>query len=463
MAEAAPRPHKRVRFPGITPADPIAAAMETDSIKVASDLEEALAGLDAVTESSVKIIVYRVSARGEWEHVKQLSPPLKVGELVNDVEDTYGPGKYAVRIMADNKIKTTKFFNIAQPKDERRSVFSGADGLSAGSLLKLLLERDKGAGGSSDMFMLMMKMQQDSAATMMQMQQASTQQMLGLMTALMTGRGDPAEQFLKSAEIIKAMQGPQTTAKDVLETFAMVRDIAGEGGGHDGILGLAEKFLPAVATLAAASGQGAPPAAAGPARAALPPPGPSASRAPPPAVLGASGAGGEAPPAEAEAPAPGHPILSLVQPEIEFFMARGHDPELAAEAVADVLQAKGVTAESLFAFGLEIQGPDGNYVGRLQQLGLDVAGHTAWFESMLGFLAEIYGSEDDAGEPNPGELDAGQVDAGGPVAAPIADDIEPPGSRAGTNGRGADPSVDAGPSAPRRPANKNPKSGRTAH
>lgn len=463
---------RRINWPGMQPGDAISEAMETDSIRVAADLEEALADLGGVTESSVRIVVYRVSQKGDWEHVKQLSPPLKVSELINDVEDTYGPGKYAVRILADGRIKTTKFFNIAAPKDDRRSLFAGPDGMTAGSLLKLLLDRDS-KGGGSEMMMLLMKMQQDSTTAMLQMQQTSTQQMMGLIASLMGSRGDPADQFLKSAEIIKAMQGPQTTAKDVLETFAMVRDIAGEGnGGSGGFLGLAEKFLPAMTTLAAAQGA-PPPAAPGPARAALPAPGPSASRAPPPAVHGAAKPAGEAsaPPAEGAA-APGHPILGLIQPEIEFFMARGHDPELAAEAIADVLRARGVTAEALFAFGLEIQGADGNYVGRLGQLGLDVAGNTAWFESMLGFLAEIYADPDQVdadqvadqvaaglGLPAAGEL-AGEL-AGEP--APGAAHHEPPPDRAGQNGRGSDPGSDASPRAARRPANPHKKPGRTAH
>jgi hypothetical protein len=453
MTDPKPSRRARVRFPGYA-ADPIAEAMETDQVKVADDLESALGELGSVADSSVKIVVYRVAPKGDWEHVKQLSPPLKVGELINDIEDTYGAGKYAVRILADGRIKTTKFFSIAAPKDGRGSIFSGPDGLNAAGLLKMLFEREGKQSGGSDMMVLLMKMQQDSATAMLQMQQQSTQQLMSLMATLMTGRTDPTDQFLKTLETVKALQGPQTTAKDIVETFSLIRDIAGEGGGgSSGLMGLAEKFLPAMASLADTAARNAP-GPAGPPQPALPAPGATAQRAPPPAVAGASsapGGGGAAPGApEGGAPVSVHPILGLIQPEIEFFMHRGHDPDLAAEAIADVLRARGVTAESLFAFGLEIQGTDGDYIGRLQRLGLDVAGHSAWFESMLASLAEIYSEPDDGAEPEP-------------EPASVAADIEPPANRMGTNGSGTDPSPDARLSVARQPTNKDKKPGRPPH
>jgi hypothetical protein len=467
ITEPKPARRKRINFPGIAPADPIAAALETDTIAVAADLENALSDLAGMTESSVKIVVYRVSNKGEWEHVKQLSPPLKVGDLINDLEDTYGPGKYAVRILADNRIRTTKFFNIAAPRDGKGSLFGGPDGLNTSSLLKMLLDRDnKPNTGGQDMMLLMMKMQQDANAAMMQMQQRSSETLMTLIATLTANRGDPSDQFLKSAEIIKALQGPQTTAKDILETLTMFRDVTGDGGNAGGFLGLAEKFLPAMAAMADAARQGSGQVAPGAAPAALPAPEATAHRAPPPPVPGAA----SSPPAGPAGAAPGHPIVSLIKPEIEFFMGRGHDPELAAEAVADVLRAKGITAEALFAFGLELQGTDGDYVGRLQRLGLDVSAHRAWFESMLATLAEIYTEPDDGAEPGPGEFDAGgpgpgELDAGEPAggAEPGAAYIQPLADRARANGSAADPGPHESPGPARKSANPGKKSGRPAH
>ena len=459
MTEPQSARRRRIRMPGYS-ADPIAEAMEADTVKVATDLEIALNDLGSVADSQVKILVYRVSPKGEWEHVKQLSPPLKVADLINDVEETFGAGKYAVRIIIDSKIKTTKFFSIAAPKDGRGSLFGGADGLNVPTLLKMLLERDGKKDGGSDMMVLMMKMQQDSATAMVQMQQESTRQLMTLMTTLTSARSDPTDQFLKSLEMVKALQGPQTTAKDIVETFSMIRDLTGEsGGGSQGLMGLAEKFLPAMASLAEVSTRNAAPGGQGTPPAALPPPEAPAHRAPPPAVSGAA-SGAPAPgPAPGGAAVSGHPILGLIQPEIEFFMGRGHDPELAAEAIADILKAKGVTAESLFAFGMEIQGIDGNYVGRLQGLGLDVAGHTDWFESMLSVLAEIYGAADD----DAGDLDAGEPAGAQPRPAHVAADIKPPADRVGTNGRGTNLGVHAKPRASRQPTDKDKKPSRSTN
>jgi hypothetical protein len=445
------RPSRRgVRGLAGLSADPIENAIRADSQNTADELQAALIALGGVAESGVQIIVYKVPEKGSWQFIKELQPPFSVTGLANELETHYGPGKYAIRILANDKIRTTKFIEIAATKQAQTNILGVVNGAAGGGfnqveLLKMLLERKTDDGGSKELFMLMMNMQQTASQNMMQMQMESTKMVVSLMTALMTGRADPAEQFAKIGSLLKDMQAPPQTLKETLEILTVAKDFVGGGDTGDGLLNLAGKVLPTLASMAEAGARGAAQPGAGqgvqpyPPPRALPPP---ISRAPPPAIPGAGPPANDAPPAAGGPPA--HPILDLVRLDIEYFMGRGHDPELAADALSDILHAHQVTREQLLAFGMEIQGTDGDFVGRLRALGLDVSAHTEWFIATLTALAD-YDDEPDRGGDE------------------LADGDEPDPGDGGPGGSAADPGPDAGAGPAGRPADPRPKQGGAAH
>ena len=386
-------------------ADPFDAVLTGERERTAEDLAEALDGLAGMSGSNVKVYVYKIKKQGPWENVKILEPPVKSEELIEFCRDEYGPGDYAARVYAGGTILTTKHFGIAQPKNALpaagRGLLSGGDD---GALLKLLLERSA-PPDNSGMIAMMMKQADDSNQRFMTMMST----MIPLLVQRPDGNG--ADAMMKAAMFLKEVQGPQQTLKDSLETFAAIRDLTG-GGGEGGFMGLVEKIAPALASITEMSvrnqavaaggeaGQVAPVVGAAPGIS-LPPPRPL-----PPAVPNADGS--TPPPAANDPPGTTHPVLEIVKADIAYFMHRGHDPELAAEAVADILEANAITEEQVRGLGMEIFTAGPAWPTALAGYGLNVStqpGHADWFMAFVQSLAGLYDGDAGADEEQPEPAD----------------------------------------------------------
>jgi hypothetical protein len=384
-----PRASRRTAFtvPPKT-SDPIDAVLGEDEDRMADDLSDTMQELSGLSGSDVKVHVFRITKKGPWEHCKTLEPPVNTDGLIEELKEDYGAGEYVMRTYAAGRgIVSNKRFAIAAPKSAAvRPSFMAGRG-EEDWMMRLLLEgRDRGGNDMMPMVTMMMKSQEQAAQ--------SFRDMMGLLIpAMMAGKvsaESPTDQLLKAMALTKELQGPQANMKDMLETFSMFKALTDGGEGGGGLMGMAEKALPLLANFAEAAqrnsaGATPPPQLGQPPSQALPAP-----RSEPPPVTGA----GSAPAPANDAPAAAtHPLIDLVREDVIYFMNRGHNPELAAEAVADVLENAGKGEEEVRGLGLEIFAAGEAWPDALAAYGLDVRTgplHKEWFMEFVSALAAQY-------------------------------------------------------------------------
>lgn len=246
-----------------------------DAIAGDEDLGLLAAFIDTVTGDGAEytVFVYQMprGARREWGFLYRA--PLvafDLGETLESMRDEYGGGEFRIQVRnaRGQVVKSTEVAVIGKkPEAIVRNENEAA--------LKLLSEK---SNDSNNMFMAMLKMSQDasdrqtqmmrtSSEQMMQMMMQSSSQMMQVMAAII-GRPaapatDPAAMIGAVASAMTALK-PESTGggiKEQLETFTLLKDLMGDGGGEKSMLGelagLAGAFAPTLSAALANKGTGA--------------------------------------------------------------------------------------------------------------------------------------------------------------------------------------------------------------
>jgi hypothetical protein len=377
--------------------DPITEAVKQDQISVADELSDLLGELKGVDTGAIKGMLYRIPrVGGKYEYIRELIPPFNITETMDELRQDYGGGDYQIRIFVNGKIRKNINFSIAA--DPRQ---------------KSPLVTDK--RGDNDLMIMMMQMQQSSADRQMQMmqamttmqaqsQQAASQQMLGLMTALIPAMMGNREKMSDIIPLMAAMNPKPEGGglKESLEVLTIAKGLFSEGGsgGGDGdgsliseAMKLGSQILPAIGNMIPKRPQAAPVEMSGEGVHMLPAP------VPMPAPVRAPAETAENSPVTGVGPSD-FPVLDMVREDVLFMFNRGRSPEMAADHVMSVLDAAGVTDADLFALIARFQASP-NWIDELASAGIDLRSNPEWAFAFLGALVQLYtqddGDHDDTG------------------------------------------------------------------
>jgi len=402
----------------VLPLDPIDDAMREDRQTLADNLTEALAQLSDVEQGALKGILYRIPIpNGKYEWIRDVypaappSPPFDMSDIMRSLKEEIGGGDYALRLMADNKVRRTVHFSIMRDRVDPAAAAKKDEGTSL-SMFQLMMTQQadsrREAQASADRQMQMM--QQANQQTM-QMFAAMSSQTTAILTAMMANR----EKVTDLVPLFSAMQPPQGGMKDAVETLVALKGLLpGEGGGGgfdpDDLVGSAVKL--AGPLLAAGGRMLQQRQAAG-----------HEALAEPAQALALPGAPG--PLQLTMNPAPDDPVervLRHIRDDV-LFMFRRYDPELAAEAVYARIEAAGVGEQELNDLVAAFYAsPD--WIEDLAARGLDLRSDRAWAADFLQGLVAVHtspvpgGGDDHTGGNGGSTPDAGED--GAPGAGGIA-------------------------------------------
>lgn len=401
----------------ITPreTDPIEEAVRDDKFNVADALAIELEKLGGIEQGTIKGILYKIPVpNGKYEWIRDVYPPFDMSDIMQSLKDEFGGGDYALRLMAEGKVRKTLHFSIMR------------------TTTSLVANKRDDSSDMLGMFQLMSAQQQAASAAqmqstqgmmqmMMQQGQQSNQMMIAMITAMMGNQGKPADML----PLITAMTASKDNGglKEMVETLAVLKgltDPAKESAFNaDDIVGSVLKIAGPVAGAVgrAASGvmasrrqqgEGAPqgqpiqlqdqptplefPTLPNPTHAALPSP--------------------------VTAPGPAGPagLIALIRPDVNYFFGRRHDVELAAEAVYGVISAaldSGQVSEAdlndmVTAF---MGSPD--WIGELAGTGVDLRADPAWAQAFLFALVSEHTNAAADFESDEGDDDSGRADGRG--------------------------------------------------
>lgn len=399
--------------------DVIDQGMKDDVAATAGDLADVLEDLRGLTGSDVEVLIYRVpkgGIRGGWEFVKAITPPVDTINLMDELRDQWGAGEYVLRVRAAGKIKSTKFINIANPKNA--PVIAPSKDTSS-DMIQLLIAQN--AAAKSDMMQM--------TTLMMQSQQASQQQMMQLMTVLLPAMMGGKEKTSELMTAFAAMTGAGDKGgglKEAIETLALAKGLfSNEGGGGADIdpdaslVSNAIKLAgPLLGGLAKAAGQKqetvtvVPPVHQNPAAPAMLPI--------PPAQPATAG--------EIHTPdqVSRFPVLDLIRDDVLFLFKRQHDPELSAEVIAETLDKNNIPEEAITdvvaAFTLSP-----NWIEDLAGEGIDLRSNPEWANQFLTALVGLYTASGGGDDYSGGGSGGAQNHAGHGATVPdgVADNADP--------------------------------------
>lgn len=413
--------------------DPLDAATFSDQIETAGELSGMFDALRAYDQNTIKGVLFRKppNGLGKYEWIEDLGWPFDMSAIMGSLKAHWGGGAYRLQILAGTPQKTRKVveFNIA---DDGKSK-TGTDPFGM---------------GSPNMMMAFMQMQQENSRMaqaaadrqsnmMMTMMQNSTQQMIGMMTAVM-GNREKAADFLPLLTAIRGDEPKRDSIKDTVETFATLKglfkdgDTSGLGGlDADGLVDGALKFAGPIAGAIGKAFEARGRRLNGPSS-------PDGSDAASEALTGLEPAARPlmlarpatpalvTPREHPEEPTGRFPILNAVRPDIAYFFGRRHDPELAAEAVvsvlADVPGAEEMVNELVRSFAVS-----SDWKADLAAEGIDLRADPEWADHFLAALvSEWTDLERDTDHPERGAGDADDAEGDGEAgAAGVAGDGGP--------------------------------------
>lgn len=368
--------------------DRLDAVMENDKEGAANELENVLNDIGSVTGAGVTVIVYKRGQSGPWEHVKELTPPINTAELIEELKRDYGGGRYMFRFRAGGRIKGGKEISLAVPKANVIATPKSDDGIIA-------------------MMMGMMQMQAqaqqqsaDRQMQMMQTMQSSTNTLLGaILPAMMGGRDTPASMIAA----LSPLMGDKNKG-GMLETVEMIRLIkdilpSGDSGSDEnGLQSALRAFAPVMAAGASQMLNNPQPQ-----RQAV---------AYTPSTQPATMLPQQAPITS------GDPILAVIGDDLRYFASRMIDPEVTADALAELLERSGIKQDEFLALVTRLS--VGNWIENLYAEGIDLRGKDEWAGRVLQLLSDSFpGGDgiqhpggDSGGKTNPGH-DGDPGEAGG--------------------------------------------------
>jgi len=359
--------------------DPLNDAVLEDRENTADRLSEALAELGNFDQGSIKGILYRIPVpNGKFEWIRDCIPPFDISEIMRGLKEEIGGGDYALRIMAENRVRKTIHFSIMKDK------------------APLVSDRQFAGAQNNDMYMFMqMMMEQNRQA--MQQQQADranqTQLMIGLATVvapLVLGGKDKTSELITALAAMQPKPVEGNSVKDTLELLSNAKtlfknDDPSPSFDADDIVGSGLKFAgPLLGSLGKAfsarrqdAGSAPTMTEENPAREPLvfAPPQPRQNILEAPATRGGR-----------------FPLIDLIRDDVLYFYSRNHDPEKAADIVFDTLENANVSEaqinELVSAFAIS---PD--WLGELAGEGLDLRSRPEWAEEFISALVTIYSEE----------------------------------------------------------------------
>lgn len=373
------RPSRLIAQPDELLDDPLDQAVRDDRQNAADQLALALEALGAVDQATIKGILYKIPVpNGKYEWIRDVFPPFDLSEIMRSLKEEVGGGDYALRLMAENKVRRTVHFSIMRDRQDNSGLVKPRDGV--GELLPLILQM---ATQSSDRQMQMM-MTMSSQAQAASAQQ--TQMMVAMITAMMGSQGKPTDLL----PLIAAMREGQDKGggmKEAIETLAAAKGLFGDSGGGldaDDLVGSALKLAGPVAGAIGRAVQ------ARQEQAQLPPPADYQVEPAPGGALMLPGADPGQPVGLPANPAPiRHPIIELVREDVTFMFRRGYDPETAAELVLDRLEASGVSEEQVGGLVAQIAVEPDPWAA-LAGYGVDLRANLLWGEQFLQALARLH-------------------------------------------------------------------------
>lgn len=379
--------------------DVVDTAVEQDREATANDLATVLESIAGITGRDLKILIYRIpKGIGKWEYCTEVQPPFETSELMDVLKEQFGPGDYAMRVMVEGKIRTTRNFSIAQ---DRKLNAAQTNGGMDKELLPLLITTMNGKSSETmQMMTAMMQQQAQQSQQQMQMMMAMMQQSQAsqatMITALMGGREKPAELIAAFAPLM----APKTGGfGETLELLKVAKEIMGGGekSGDGDIMDMVKTLAPVAGDVVKGIAASIPRRSETHEVRVLP-----QQTQPAPVHPQISGPTEEAPQGAGR-----FPLLTAIRDDVLFYYTRGMDPEFAAEGIAEVLDKAGFKPETDLAPIVAAFLSSPNWLVDLANEGIDLTGNPEWAHSFLNALIAIYSGEaDDPGGAGGSEEDA---------------------------------------------------------
>lgn len=367
--------------------DPLDDAVTQDRESIADALLQTLEQLGSVDQGTIKGILYRIPIpNGKYEWIRDVYPPFDMSEIMRSLKEDIGGGDFALRIMAEGKVRKTLHFAIMKDKMP-------------------LVAPQKDGSDMMAMFGMMMQLQTASSDRMMQMMMNSQQSQSSLLAAVlpaMMGGREKAADFIPLLAAMRGNEPPGNPMKEALETLTMAKGLfagSGEGGPGFDADDLVGSVLKIAGPVAGAVGRAIQDRRAQNGAVAE---SPVQSESAAPLMI-------PAPRPELHDPNPAKPasrfpILDLIREDVLFMFKRNHDPARAAEVVFDTMDAHDVAEDDInglvAAFSLS---PD--WLAELASEGIDLRSRPEWAEQFINALVLIHanaGGDDDAGERDEG-------------------------------------------------------------
>lgn len=384
---------------GFRQEDALDSAVSQDRENVADQLAEVLEQLGTVDQGSIKGILYRLPVpNGKYEWIRDVYPPFDMSDIMRTLKEDIGGGDYALRIMAEGKVRKTIHFAIM--KDKPTSLIAP--------------QRDDTMGGMLPMmFQMMMKQSEDAArqrADDMRDRQAASERMTtmlvglgGIVAPLLLGGKEKTSELMMAIAAMQPKPADGSSMKDALETLTLAKGLFKDDNpaptlDTDNLVSSGLKFAgPLVGSLAKAFSERRVPAE----RAQL-----TDHGAPPPLHFApAAPQLGHVP----AAPASNYPVLDVIREDVLYCFKRGHDPERTAELVYDAIENAGVSEEAInelvAAFALS-----SDWLADLASEGIDLRSRPEWAEQFLQAVIRLHAEIDDFENDRHGG-DGGETDA----------------------------------------------------
>lgn len=389
----APRTRRTITIEPVENDDPIDSVMAEDRAQVADQFSDALEQMRGFDSGNVKGILYKTErGGGKFLFVAEYYPPFEATEIFKELKERYNGGDFQLRIFVEGKIKKNVNFSIAAGPSTPVNVKDSSNDMMPMMITMMNASADR-------QMQMMMQMSQQSQAMFAAMNASQTQLMGVLIPAIAGGR----EKTSDIIGMVTALGGKKEGG--MAETLEMLKGAktlfgGGEGGGGldlDDIVGSGLKLAgPVMAAVGRAvqqrrevrpdAGSYAEPV--------------SVDIAPPPLLI--------APvvPAHVLAMNPAqdsaNPVLRLIRDDVLYFFSRHHSPELAAEAILDVLNAGGVTEEQVHELVATFAiSPD--WIGALAAEGIDLRADPEWAGQFLQELVNQHAAERDEPDDTGGE------------------------------------------------------------
>jgi hypothetical protein len=378
--------------------DPLAEVSRASMEGVADELSKLLDGLSAFDQSSIRVYLHRMPMNGfgRFEMLEELAWPFDPQAIMTSVKERHGGGRYRIQTMAGGATRKNTEFAIAGDPIKigatAATATTSANGFNMSEMLMFIQTQQAEARREQAEFARLERERQDRAAERHNALLVAGIGALPLIIPLLNNR----EKLADIIGLMNANKPPTSNLKETVETITLMKGLFdGDKGGFDpsDVVGSIARLAGPVAAAAgqAFRGRGAvddrqqgAPAEEG--QLYLP-------ESPPLAVA--------APITAPPVARPTNSVLVLIQPHVLYFFHAGHDPALAAEAVADIMLRQEVKDEDVNGLvSAFFASPD--WKADLAGQGIDLTSNPGWADTFLRELVSAWTESGADGEPGAG-------------------------------------------------------------